>query len=257
MFVNHGEYFDIGGLRIHQNHGSHENRDIPVINWMRLDSIDHIMIAGKEDGVHFGLEYEADSSKGILKLAWWKKPDASGTNNAASSSWVTTGCFIVNQTQGTVSEVNTPLKCTQSAGFFTGKSRNAYITFRYISPGTFFRGQIFGDINFNMRLDSTEGGRRACRKVERYTNCLDETVDSSIPLRFQYFQTASHLPPQGTAHFLTDSSQRENIRFFRSDGQDLLGIKDVWETGWIGCKSTGNLAPTMDEKLEISCSRDM
>ncbi|GFS17387.1 hypothetical protein ElyMa_006821000 [Elysia marginata] len=246
VFVNHAELFDDGGLRIAEN-GNME-REVHAVNWMRLESIKTIMVEGKGGGVHYNVQYEANPSSGILKLAWWKK------TGLTHPTWVTLGCYVVNQTTGTVSKVSTPITCTKSYGFFTEYSKNVYVAFGYTPPGKVFKGQIFGDITVNMRLDSIEGGYRDCRKVEKHTSSLKTHANTATPLRFQYFQTSSNIAP--VAHFLSDTSNSpQNLRFFRNDGKDLIHIKNVWKTGWMSCESEGNLSPTLNEHLKVTCSR--
>ena len=245
VFVNHAQYFDVDGLRVPER----TDREKPVVNWMRLSSIDHIMAEGKGNGLRFNIEYEADPSSGVLRLAWWKKPTTHGKGTTDTSRWEVSGCYIVNNTAGLVSEVQNPASCTRTAGFFTVNSRNGYITFGYTKPGVVFRQQTFGDITFNMRLDSNAG---VCREVEDYTSSLDAAATSDMPLRFHYFQTAKEIPPQGTGHLL---KRGDTVRFFRNDGDDMTEIAKVWRTGWMECDSMGNLSPTMNKALEVKCSR--
>ena len=246
--MNHARYFDPDGMGIPAS-----DQSSPVVNWMRLASIDYVMAEGSGDGLRFSLESEEDLSAAIIKLAWWAKPKSGGGGTTASPPWRISGCYIVNQMDKTVSEVQNPSDCTRSAGFFTDQSRNVYMTFGYTEPGWFFKRQAFGDITFNMRLDSSQGGSRVCRQIQNYTSSLDREGDREIPLHIRYFKTASNINAQGIRHLLRDGN---GFRFFRNDEQDLIDIKHVWKTGWMKCDSMGNLAPSLDRSIQVSCSRE-
>ncbi|RUS91885.1 hypothetical protein EGW08_000287 [Elysia chlorotica] len=239
LFVNHKEYFDFGDSL---------SKGARVVNWMRLDSIDSIMAQGKRgNDIHFNLEYEAVLSSGAHKLAWWKSHKKSGTTGGQSTEpWVISACYVMHWNKS-VSKISNPSNCARSSGFFTEDSNNIYISLHYTPPGFFFKGQVFGDITFNMRIQDGGKPSKPCRNVNSHK--------SSNPLRLHYFRTNPHLPPQGTAHLLTDGIHADSRRFFRNDQSDLTDIEDVWVTGWMGCASSGNLAPTLDKDLDLSCSR--
>ncbi|GFO09824.1 hypothetical protein PoB_003632900 [Plakobranchus ocellatus] len=253
VFVNHADYFDVGGFNVSPRQEEGTDNGERVMNWMRLASIDYIM--GQGNDIQFSLEYETDSS-GILKLAWWEK-----STDGPSPQWRVTGCYLVNQTHGSIAKIDNFGTCVLETGFFSKNSRNTYITFNHTPPGKFFLGQVFGDITFNMRLNRTEKGLGQCLKVDSYTNKLgSRSAEDMIPLHFQYFRTAPDLPPQGTSHLLHETdhsnSRGEKVRFFRNDGQDLININEVWKTGWLNCESKGSLSPSLDDELPVDCSRD-
>ncbi|XP_050410243.2 uncharacterized protein LOC126824878 [Patella vulgata] len=192
-------------------------------NWMRLMKINTIR-EQKSKRALFNYEYQDTTAE--LRMALWEKIN--------EGNWEVQECYTVNKVTKQITNE------TNCATFLTGSSTSVIFLFYFVSPDTFFRRLLFGDIKYNLKVNDTS----TCKNVDDLTDSIEDGIAKNLPTIHYYRTTESEV-----YHLLSDNGQ---VRFYKNDA-DFEDIESVWETGWGKCDPTGTLAPHADDSLHAPC----
>ena len=106
-----------------------------------------------------------------------------------------------------------------------------------------------------MNLRRQQGGGE-CRREDNYGTRVPASPDSGdegFPVILRYFKSKTDYKPGLSNHLNNRASG--GPRFFRNDGKDMTDVREVWQTGWNRCQTTGSLGPNPDARMVVSCDK--
>ncbi|XP_052780522.1 uncharacterized protein LOC128217418 [Mya arenaria] len=104
--------------------------------------------------------------------------------------------------------------------------------------------QVFGDIHYNMKVKT----RTECTQPDfRVSDNLKDRSSDSTTAVLHYFRSADGVDEDYNVRYIRE----EQKTFYQA--QDLEDSVDIWNTGILHCKSSGNLAPTFDKEILVNC----
>ncbi|XP_053375524.1 uncharacterized protein LOC128547303 [Mercenaria mercenaria] len=196
------------------------------LNLVRLFRINDI----RREKVDRTIKVQYDQQTGPTKIIIWER-DIHGTMKAKE-------CFQMDKT-------NQKLTIGPNCASFISPKVNQYVLkFRYIKPS--IPRLIFGDIKYNIKVQVSPA---TCKTPEfAINNDIKDHSDNRKVAALHYYRTKGD---STETNHIVHKSATEGTFYHSADLEDII---DVWKTGFAYCKSSGSLAPHLDNFIDVSCS---